>query len=159
MGRIQVKELVMKKRAIKNSGFTLIELIVTMLIVAILSSIAFSMYQHSIIETKRTQAKTALMDLASREQKLYATTNLYSANPADLGYSGSKFPMLVGDGYYQVDISVVPATVTVPASFSLTATPVGPQANDTECASFGLNSLGQQTATNTAGQNTASSCW
>ena len=149
----------MKTRTNKNAGFTLIELIVTMLIVAILSSIAFSMYQRSIIETRRTQAKTALMDLASREQKLYATTNLYSTNPADLGYSGSKFPMLVGDGYYQVAVSVVPATVTVPASFSLTATPVGSQTDDTECASFGLNSLGQQTATNAAGQNTASSCW
>ena len=142
-----------------QTGFTLIELIVTMLIVAILASIAFSMYQHSIIETRRTQAKTALMDLASREQKLYATTNVYSTAPSDLGYTGAQFPMTVGDGYYEVNVLVTPATSTAPASFNLTATPIGTQAADTQCASFGLNSLGEQSATNSQGQDAESTCW
>lgn len=143
----------------KENGFTLIELVIAMCIAAILSAIAFSMYQRSVTETRRTQAKTALMDLASREQSLYATTNTYSATPSTLGYTGSAFPMAVGDDYYEVNVTVTPATATEPAAFELTATPIGTQASDTECASFGLNNLGQQTATNAAGANTESTCW
>src|SRR5277367_308258 len=136
------------KRQASNSGFTLIELVVTMVVVAILAAIAIPSYQNQIRHSRRTDAKSALLDLAAREQNVYATTTAYGTTPASVGYSGA-WPVTVGSGYYTVNITIVaavaPANSTVtgtPSTFTLVATPVAgtSQANDAGCASFTLTS-------------------
>lgn len=139
-------------------GFTLIELMVTVAISAILATVAVSSYKSQVQKSRRTDAKSALLDLATREQKLYSLTNVYGANPADVGYPGTAWPQTVGSGYYQVSVTVVAATASAPATFTATATPVGSQATDSQCASFTVNNLGQQTAANSVGALN-SSCW
>ena len=154
----KAKRLMGQNRQVER-GFTLIELMITLTVAAILTAIAVSAYQNSVRESRRTEAKTALMELATREQRLYATTNTYSTIPADLGYTGTQFPLTVGAGYYQVNVVVIPAAGMAPASFELTAIPIGSQVSDTQCAKFGLNSLGVQTAESSTGVNTLPTCW
>jgi type IV pilus assembly protein PilE len=147
------------------NGFTLIELVITIGIVAIISAIAIAVYSAQIRESRRTDAKTALMDIATREEQFYATSNVYTLLPANVGYSGTAFPLPVGSGYYNVALSVnapivsAGGIVTQPAGYVLTATPIGNQTADTACALFQLTQTGVQSSLNSGGTDSTSICW
>jgi type IV pilus assembly protein PilE len=133
-------------------GFTLIELMITVAVVAILGSIAMASYTNQIQKSRRTDARSAVMDLAGREEKLFSTVNAYSGTASDLGYGGGAFPITIGSGYYSVNIAVP----NPPISFVVTATAIGSQAGDTKCATLSVDQLGSQTST---GTETAATCW
>jgi len=145
-------------RARVSRGFTLIELVVAMVIAAILAAIAIPSYSNYVRKGRRADAKSALLDLASLEERYFTTNNVYSATPTDLGYAA--WPATVGAGYYQLQIPVVNAgavpTAAVPggtpASFTVTAFAIGDQLNDA-CTIYSLTSAGVQTST------VATGCW
>jgi type IV pilus assembly protein PilE len=146
----------------RQTGFTLIELMITIAIVGILATIAATSYQRQVMSSRRTDARSALLDMAGREEKLFSTTNAYGNTPASLGYGTSTTPattaapILVGSGYYNVTVAL--STPPAAPAYVLTATPVpgGLQAGDTACTSLILNQLGQQLST---GSGTSFSCW
>ena len=133
-----------------SGGFTLIELMVTVAIVAILATIASAAYTSQVQKSRRTDARSALLDLAGREEKLFSTTNAYSATATDLGYAA--FPVAVGSGYYNLSAAVG----NPPVTYVITATAIGTQANDTQCATLSVDQLGVQSST---GTGTAATCW
>ena len=135
------------------SGFTLIELMVAVAIVGILGTIAMATYTKQVQKSRRTDARSAVLDLAGREEKLFSTTNAYSATPSDLGYGavGDVFPITVGSGYYQVTV-----TTPTPTSYLIVANTFGVQVADTRCTSFSVDQLGNQ---NSAGTDTVAACW
>src|SRR5208283_2399575 len=149
----------------RSAGITLIELIIVMVIVAIMASIAIPSYNSYVLKSHRTEAKTALLDLASMEERYFSTQNVYSLLTTDLGYGGA-WPVTVGSGYYQVQAPVlvpaVPPTAAIPggtpATFSITALPIGMQLNDAACASFTITSAGVKSATGTD-PNANVDCW
>jgi type IV pilus assembly protein PilE len=142
----------------KPGGFTLIELMIAVAIVAILMAIAIPNYQNQVRKSRRTSAKTALLDVAGREEKYYATNNNYPASLSSVGYtnvdgSGAlQVPNNTNEDYYSVKISLATAPAT---GFTATATPVGDQKKDS-CGSFSVTDLGVQTATGSTG---GSGCW
>ena len=153
----------------KLAGFTLIELMIAVAIVGILATIAATSYQRQVMQSHRTDARTALLDLAGREEKLFSTTNAYTNIPANLGYGTSTsaasttataFPVSSSSGtpYYNVYIQTPDPNQGGTNTYLITAFPIAgtPQANDTACTSLSVNQLGQQTATPVA--NTAT-CW
>src|SRR5580704_3895466 len=97
-----------KPRISASAGFTLVELLIVIVIATILATIAIPSYQAQIRKSRRTDAKTALLDLAAREERYNSTYNTYTSVPANLGYSGN-FPVTVGSGYYQININVCAA--------------------------------------------------
>jgi len=143
-------------------GFSLIELMIVVAVATILFALAVPSYITYIRQSRRTEAKTALLDLAAREER-YLSTNpaAYTAVPGNLGYTAFGIP--VGNGYYFLTVCS-PATVACapnppPApSYSVLATPVAGQSqvNDAQCTSFSVDSTGQQFAT---GSQTAAYCW
>jgi len=145
-----------------SSGFTLIELMVTVAIVTILATIAVTSYTSQVQKSRRTEAKSALLDLAGREERLFSTTNTYSQDEAFLGYatvSTQMTNMTFGNRYYTLTAVVPdPSQAAGIPSYILTAIPVAgnSQANDTTCGSFSVNQLGVQTVT---GTGTVASCW
>lgn len=133
------------------AGFTLIELMVTITIATILISIAVPAYTGQIRKSRRTEARTALLDLAAREERFFSTNSAYTSVPANLGYAGA-FPVQIGSGYYQV--AVTNATGT---AFTATATPINSQTADaTQCGTFTIDNTGQQTVSGGLG---ATTCW
>jgi type IV pilus assembly protein PilE len=133
-------------------GFTLIELMITVAIVAILATIASVSYNSQVQKSRRTDARSAVLDLAGREEKLFSTTNAYSATPSDLGYAGTAWPIVVGSNYYNVSVTVGnPAT-----TYSIKATPINSQASDTQCATLSVDQTGLQSSTGSA---TTATCW
>jgi type IV pilus assembly protein PilE len=154
-------------RRLESRGFTLVELMIVVVIVAILASIAIPAYNSQIRKSRRTEAKTALLDLAGREERYFNAntgTNAYSTVPTDLGYTATMPNMVnypVGSSYYTVTITVVAAapaaTPPTPAGFTIVATPAGDQAKDLQCANFTVTSTGAQSATGTPTSST--DCW
>jgi type IV pilus assembly protein PilE len=138
------------------AGFSLIELMVTVAIVAILATIAVSSYSNSVLKSRRTDARSAILDLAGREEKLFSTNNAYSAAPVDLGYgTATSWPaagMAIGSGYY----TIVVALQASPVGYTITATPAGPQVKDVTCTTLFVDQTGAQNATPTANSAT---CW
>lgn len=123
------------------------------------------------MKANRSSAKSALLDLAAREEKYYSLSNTYAFNSADttlttvgqqLYGSGSTitFPINVpgtGPTLYTISAPTVTAasntaTSVTPATFSISAVPTGQQAND-QCGTFTINSAGQQTVSGSG------SCW
>lgn len=152
-----------------TAGFTLIELMIVVVIASILLAIAIPTYQHEIQQSRRTDAKTALLDLAAREQRYFSVQNAFTTSFVNLGYatSGNPASVTVGSGYYSVTVSV-PAAAPDPQagniaapSFSFTATPVAgtSQASDTACASFEVDSIGYQAAQNSSSSDNTAVCW
>jgi type IV pilus assembly protein PilE len=148
-----------------SRGFTLVELMIVVVVATILLSIAVPSYMSQVRQSRRTEAKTAILDLAAREERYFSTNGaLYSTATTDVGYAGA-FPVLVGpDNYYTVTVCSPAANCdpnpNPPAapSYFITATPVAgtSQAADTECTSFSVDSAGQQFAT---GTYTSQQCW
>jgi|KBSSwiStaDraftv2_1062776.scaffolds.fasta_scaffold155893_3 type IV pilus assembly protein PilE len=149
-----------RSRNAKLAGFTLIELLTALVVGAILFSIGIPSYLSQVRKSRRVDARTAMLDLAGRQERLYATTNAYSATPSVLGYTapGDVFPMTVGSGYYQIAVA---ANAGPPATFTLTGTPVAGmgQENDTDCASFTVDQAGRQTALNGSAVDNSAECW
>jgi type IV pilus assembly protein PilE len=146
----------MNRKHGKVAGFTLIELVVAMVIVGIIAAIAIPSYSNYVRQSRRTEAKTALLDLASLEERYFSTANVYSQLPSDLGYTGTTWPITVGSGYYTVSqTTFVAATTTNPASYTFQATAIGDQAKDTLCTTFTLTSTGVQTSSDAVNN----SCW
>jgi type IV pilus assembly protein PilE len=148
-------------KALSLRGFTLIELMIVVAIATILLSIAVPLYLDQVRQSRRTEAKQALLDLAGREERYFSTMASYTNVAASLGYAA--FPVVVGSGYYTVTVCA-PATaacgsnVIAAPSYSFIATPVagGTQTKDTQCTSFSVDSTGLQYAT---GSQTAAFCW
>jgi type IV pilus assembly protein PilE len=142
------------------TGFTLVELMVVVAIAAILVSIATAGYQSQVRKSRRTEARTALLDLAAREERWYSTNNAYTNAPANLGYA-TFTP--VGSGYYNVAVATTAANpAAVPptqAGYTITATATGLQVGDTGCRTFTVDQTGTQTALDSGGANTTATCW
>jgi type IV pilus assembly protein PilE len=145
----------------RASGFTLIELMIVVAVVSILGTIAISGYINQVRKSRRTEARTALLDLASREERFMSTNSTYSNTPSDLGYTGA-LPLTVGNGYYQITIpSLNAATSTQPATFTLTASAIAGKGQDKDapCNTFSVDSTGKQSATAVGGSDNTTNCW
>jgi type IV pilus assembly protein PilE len=146
-----------KMQADKHSpaaGFTLIELMVTILIGAILVSIAAPTYMNQIRKSRRTEARTAVLDLASREERLFSTTHAYSTDPATLGYEA--FGVAIGGGYYSLTVKF-DNTITTP-NFTVTATAINAQTKDIQCALFIVDQTGKQQTKTSGNVDSTAEC-
>jgi type IV pilus assembly protein PilE len=157
------------RRSTFNGGFTLIELMVTIVIGSILLAVAVPTYQAQVRKSRRTEAKNAVLDLAAREERYLSIYNQYSQTPGDLGYAapgaGTTWAGVgaIGSGYYTLNVvAVAPvptATPPTPPTYTITATTTGKQTTDTDCASFTVNNIGKQSSLNSASADSTSICW
>ena len=60
-----------------HKGFTLIELMIVVAIVAILGSLAYPSYRDSVLKGKRAEARTALMELMQQQERYMTQRNAY----------------------------------------------------------------------------------
>jgi type IV pilus assembly protein PilE len=148
------------KFSARDSGFTLVELLIVIVIASILVAIAVPSYQAQVQKSRRTDARNAVLDIAAREERFLSVSNSYSNLPTDVGYGGALWPQTVSNGYYQVTVtSPDPNQPGVSPSFIITANPIGIQVGDTACAAISVNQLGSETAQTSAGVDNSTTCW
>jgi type IV pilus assembly protein PilE len=86
----------------QGRGFTLIELMVTLVIVAIIAAIAIPSYRQSVIKGNRRAAQSVMMEIVNREHQYFIANRVY-ADDATLGYA---LPPEVSGNY---DLAIDPA--------------------------------------------------
>jgi len=106
-------------------GFTLIEMVITVLIISILAAIALPSYRKHAMRGSRAAAQAQMMDIANREQQFLLANRSY-ANKTLLESSGYALPREVSQKY---TYSITVGTGTVP-SFTINFTPFGGQTSD-----------------------------
>jgi type IV pilus assembly protein PilE len=114
-------------RLSSQRGFTLIELMITVVIVAILASVAFPSYRQHVIRANRAAAKEAMMDIANRQQQYLLAHRSY-ADKSDFEATGYMLPGEVSNKYTW-EMGPIEGIVSRP-TFQITFTPIGSQASD-----------------------------
>jgi type IV pilus assembly protein PilE len=126
-------------------GFTLVELIVVVAIMAILASIAIGAYRRYVLSTNRTDGTMMLLKVQAAEEKYFLQNNTYSNQ---LGSDGISLTSSVGittlatqGGFY--NITVAPgSTGNLADSYLATATAISSQTDDTPCPTFTIDDQG-----------------
>ena len=140
----------MRKR---QTGFTLIELMITVIIAVILMALAIPNYRAFVQRANRTDAKAALLQVANQQEKFFMQNNRYTN---DFSAAGLNMNALTEKGYYNLVIGPG-ATGAIASSFTITATPVigERQADDGPCANFSVTDQNIRTS----GPDGPGVCW
>ena len=136
-----------------SRGFTLIELMIAVVVVSILTGVAISAYTFQIAKSRRADAKTALLDLAARQERFFTTNNTYTNVAANLGYAALPVSLPGGGSATTYTLSV---TAAIAISFAAQAVRAGAQGTD-GCGDYTINDRGVQANANNT-QPTAQ-CW
>lgn len=137
----------------RQAGFTLVEIMIAIVIVAILAGIGYPIYLHYVENSRRSSAITALQRAAAAEEKYYATQNTYAASLTSLNYNSNTVAIpSSSEHWYTLSVKL-----DSQGNFILTAAPTGPQANDV-CGTFQLTATGARTVNNTTGKS-STKCW
>lgn len=121
----------------EQRGFTLIELMITIVIIGVLAAIALPNYQAYLMKSARAAAQAQMMDIANREQQFLLANRAY-VNKAALEASGFSLEERVSSRY-NYDVTVGSGAVP---SFTITFTAKGSQLDDGDLT---LNSAGVKT--------------
>ena len=153
----------------EGKGFTLIELVIAMVILAILSMVAFPGYQKTVRKSRRVDAKVELLKVAQALERCYTEYNSYDdndgANPACTYVENTASPTIdftteedTGDGYYTISSVDGGGTEMLSSnSYTLYARPTARsnQDRDNACTEFSLDSVGRKRASGFDNDN----CW
>lgn len=132
----------------RSRGWTMIELAVTLLVLAILAAIAYPAFTNQIIKARRADGYALLYHAAQRQQQYYTANTTYTST---IGNGGLNLSTTSTEGYYTLSVTSTNTTYT------LTATRVAPQTADTLCGDLTLTHLGAKG--NSGGSWSASKCW
>lgn len=133
----------------RQRGFTLLELMITCLIVALLAAIAIPSYVSAMQQSRRSDATSALTGAAGQMERYFTEQGTYAT--ATLGSSStSVYPSTSQNGYYNLSLTNLTAT-----SYTLNAAPTGVQADD-PCGSYTYTDQGVKGVTGSPG---VANCW
>ena len=138
----------------RQQGVTLMELMVVVAILAIVATIAVPTYRKYLIRTQRSEAKIALLQLQTAQEKFYMQNNSFTDVIADASPTGLGLPTTTETGKYVIDVEVSDDGQT----YEATASPAtgGGQADDTDCLNFTINQRGTR---GVSGPGGTQKCW
>ena len=120
-----------------QAGVTLIELMITVVIVGILASIAYPSYQTYVARANRAEAEGILMENAQFLERNYTIANRYDQDSAGTA-TALPFTASPKTGTAKYNITAAYGTGQ---TFTLTATPTGSMTGDS-CGNLTLNNIG-----------------
>jgi prepilin-type N-terminal cleavage/methylation domain-containing protein len=142
-----------------RTGFTLIEVMAALLIVAITASYALASYRRYLVRAYRLEAVQGLLTAAAEQEKFHLAHGRYSDRlDAAVGddQPGLSVPSITSHRRYRMTIDLADA-----GTFLLTAMPLadGGQTPDADCRQFSIDESGRRQARDAAGNDSTNRCW
>jgi type IV pilus assembly protein PilE len=141
-------------------GFTLLELMITIGVIAILAAIAYPSYLDSVRKARRADGQAAVTNVQLAQQKLRSNCRFFAgalgagdACGASAAASVIQAPATSQDGWYAITVTNASGT-----GYTVTATAQGDQANDDE-GGVTCTLVLTVSAANPNGVRTPADCW
>ncbi len=131
----------------RESGFSLIELMIVVVIIGILAAIIYPSYINSVQKTNRADAKNTMLQVASQEERYYTENQVYGSLTA---IGNATDPILSQSGHHSVTV----VTANAGATYTITATPTN--YTDSTCGNLTMTNTGVTSSTVAAA---AGVCW
>ena len=128
-------------------GITLVELMIVVVILGILAAVAYPNYRQYAAKAKRNEAKAALLQIATLQERFYLQNNTYTTDMTKLGFAATA-NNLTDSGTYLVNVTAADAN-----TFSATAAYQNADDEAARCASFTIDGRG------TKGSAPHADCW
>jgi type IV pilus assembly protein PilE len=159
-----------------EKGFTLVELMVTLAVLAILVTIGYPLYNTQLEKGRRIDAQGALRKLGLAQERHFTLFGSYATSVAQLNFGPDGLEDGVNDTYayskavtdldYDGDgnpdnytIAIATDGVASTQDYVVTAIAKGSQAGDTNCYTYSINELGVKGAKNYDGDDQTNLCW
>lgn len=131
-----------------QAGFTLVELMIVVGIIAIVAAVGYPSYQNSVRKTNRVDAMNTIMDTAQQLERCFTTYGKYDHASCNIQAGNIASPKQ----HYNVTVATTATTFTLTAI----AQAGKPQAQDTRCGNFSLTNTGVKAVT---GPDGVAKCW
>ena len=151
----------MKSRHTGNHGFTLIELMITVAIVAILAAIAYPSYVEQVARSRRADGQSALLETAQWIERQYTISNAYNLKGDGTALDAAALPPLkakTAEIYTLSFGTTTAATTPTDKIYSLRLVPTGAMTND-KCGTLALTNTGLKSVSGTTGGASVATCW
>jgi type IV pilus assembly protein PilE len=122
-------------------GITLIELMIVVVVIGIMAAIAYPNYREFAARAKRNEARAALLQIATNQERFYLQNNTYTCDMTRLGFAAAN-NFVTESGTYTVDVTACNAdNFTAQAVFNV---PGDPEAG--KCGTFLINGRNVKTS-------------
>lgn len=130
-------------------GITLIELMIVIVVLGIIVAVAYPSYRDFAARAKRNEARSALLQIATNQERFYLNNNTYTNDLTQLGFQTT--PVFTTEtGSYNIQVTVANAnTYTARASYLLGGNEAG------NCPTFLIDATGSKTSPDGAHAD----CW
>ncbi len=136
----------------KQFGFTLMEMMITIVILGVLVGVAFPAYKGQMSSTRRAVAASCIAEYAQFMERNYSTNMTYATNNGVAVALPATNCSKDLTGYYTFDL------IKDVSTYTLKATPAGTQAGDS-CGTLAVDQLGTRTANGQTDTDTIRKCW
>ncbi len=122
-------------------GVTLLELMIVIVVLALIVTVAIPNYREYSARAKRTEARAALLQIATNQERHYLQNNTYTTDMSELGFAATGCNT-TNSGSYSVCVTAANAN-----NFTATATYQNSDAEYDKCRTWTINGAGQQSST------------
>jgi type IV pilus assembly protein PilE len=141
----------------RSRGFTLMEILIALVVIAILAAIAIPVWHNHLLRVRRAEARDALIELQAAQDRYFGRHARYATAAQLATPEGLALKATSAQGLY----SIILDTSADGLGFLATARPVtrSGQEADTRCAEFSIDHVGQMHALDSNGTDRSADCW
>ncbi|MDC8784480.1 type IV pilin protein [Roseateles koreensis] len=153
-----------RRAAPRQFGFTLVELMITLVVAGVLAVVALPSFKQQIAKGRRSDAINSLSSIVQAQERLRSNRSTYVSSLADTGLGAPYSNGLSPGGHYNLSIAALSNSTDFSFGFKAIAqaNSSSPQANDSDCASMSVELNGgnmKYLATDKAGNDSSQKCW
>lgn len=141
----------------RSRGFTLMEVLIALVVIAVLAAIAIPTWRNHLLRVRRAEARDALIALQAAQDRFFGRHARYATAAQLTTPDGLALKNTSAQGLYSITLD----TSADGLGFLATARPFARegQTADLRCASFSIDHVGQMRAADSNGTDRSADCW